>query len=161
MDRPDRLLITGALLLLLAGSVGGAAHGYFVGHDTLLQLREQYEQAFTFAASGRTGAAATALAEARASNYRYVRVIDAHTHLTKLATLLLLLGIVNVMIVPGIRTRRWMASALITGAVLFPVSVYLQIIYQGVLFRSAAAIGALLVIMVIAWLTAVLFKSPA
>ena len=142
----QRPLAVGALALMLLSSAGGLVHGLNVGHGTLLGLREQQQPAFTLAARGNLDAARPALDRAIAASFRHVRVIDAHTHVIKLASLAMLLAFLLPLLPLGGRGRNRVAAGFLCGAILFPGGVLMQVWMPGLVFQSVAALGALLVI---------------
>lgn len=142
----QRPLAAGALALTLASSAGGLMHGLSVGHESLLSLREHHQPAFEQAARGDMNAARAELQHAIGKNFRYVRVIDAHTHVIKLASLALLLAVLLPLLPLGDAMRRAAGWGFLSGAVLFPGGVLLQVWWPGLLFQSVAALGAVLVI---------------
>lgn len=142
----QRPLAAGALALMLAGSAGGLMHGLSVGHESLLSLREHHQPVFEQAARGDMTAARAKLQHAIGRNFRYVRVIDAHTHIIKLASLALLLSFLLPLLPLGDPIRHAAGRGFLSGAVLFPGGVLLQVWVPGLLFQSVAALGAVLVI---------------
>ena len=158
MGNAQRNLILVGLLLILASSVGGVWYAFAVEHQTLLLLREQYEQAFTAAADHDMTAALAALGEGQHANYRYVRMIDAHTHVIKLASLLILIGLLMSVLGWNDQTRQRLAWVLGIGVVLFPLSVLAQIYVSGPMFKAGAALGAIMIIAFMIALVAQLFR---
>jgi len=142
----QRSLAVGALGLMLLGSAGGLVHGLSTGHETLLRLREQHRPAFTLAAAGNMDAAETELRLAIRHNFQNVRVIDAHTHVIKLASLAMMLGFVVPLLPIADRGRRALVLAFLSGTLLFPGGVLAQAWMPGVVFQGIAALGAGLVI---------------
>ncbi len=156
----QRTLAVTALVLMLLGSAGGLLHGWSTGNETLLRLREQQQPAFIHAAQGRMDAARLELQQAIQYNFRYVRVIDAHTHLIKLASLALLLSFIVPLLPLSDRGRRMLATSFLAGAVLFPGGVLGQVWFPGVIFQGVAAIGAALVIAAMGTTVYGLFTLP-
>ena len=78
MKSPEKTLLTGGMLLLVAGLLLGAIYGYLVEHQTLLVLRESYRTLITASAEGDQPAAQAALERARRMNYVYVQIGRAH-----------------------------------------------------------------------------------
>lgn len=154
----QRILAAGALALMLAGSAGGLVHGLLVEHETLLGLREHHQPAFEQAARGNMDVARTYLQRAIDGNYRHVRVIDAHTHVIKLASLALLLAFLLPLLPLAESVRRIAAAAFLCGTVLFPGGVLLQIWVPGLPFQAMAALGAVLVIGAMAATVAALYR---
>ena len=142
----QRSLAVGALGLMLLSSAGGLLHGWSVNHETLLRLREHHQPAFTHAAQARMETARAELQQAMQHNFRHVRVIDAHTHVIKLASLALMLNFIVPLLPLTDRGRRALAGTFLAGAVLFPGGVLMQVWLPGVIFQGVAAVGAMLVI---------------
>ncbi len=142
----QRSLAVAALALMLLSSIGGLVHAFSTGHETLLRLREHHEPAFTQAARGRTEASQTELEHAIRQNFGHVRVIDAHTHVIKLASLALMLSFIVPLLPLTDRGRRMLAVTFLAGTLLFPGGVLAQVWMPGVVFQGVAAIGAVLVI---------------
>lgn len=148
-----------ALSLILFSSVAGAYFAFTVEQRTLLQLREQYESAFSYAAQDDFENAGSAIKAAEKLNYTYVRAIDAHTHIIKLAALLLLISLILPLLNWDEKKQGKFALMLTGGIILFPSSVFLQIYVEGTLFKAGAAVGALLVILSMLLLVVSLFRE--
>ena len=159
MASQQRLVIIIALSLILISSLAGAFFAFSVEQETLLKLREQYETAFVSAAGNDLQTASASLQHAEKLNYRYVRIIDAHTHIIKLATLLLLISLLLPLLNWACKIQLRFAMTLATGCVLFPASIFLQIYVSGLVFKAGAAIGALLIIACMSVLVLSLFKK--
>lgn len=157
----QRKFILVALSLILLSSLAGAFFAFSVEQKSLLQLREQYEQAFVAAAENDFEYAGSSLKQAEKLNYRYVRIIDAHTHFITLASLLLLISLLLPVFNWPEKKQSFFALTLLTGCVVFPGSVYLQIYVSGLTFKIGAAIGALLIILCMAMFVFYLFKREA
>ncbi len=158
MAHRQRQFIIIALSLILISSLAGAFFAFSVEQETLLKLREQYETAFVSAAGNDLQTASASLQHAEKLNYRYVRIIDAHTHIIKLATLLLVVSLLLPLLSWKDKTQTIFALTLATGSIVFPVSIYLQIHVSGLLFRAGAAVGALLIILSMTVLVIALFR---
>jgi len=142
----QRSMAVTAFALLLLGSVGGLMHGLVTGHETLLRLREHQQSAFSDAARGRMDVARVELRQAIQDNFHHVRIIDAHTHVIKLASLALLLGFLVPLLPLTDRGRRALATTFLAGAALFPGAVLGQVWFPGLIFQGIAAVGAVLII---------------
>ncbi len=158
MSAQQRLILTGVAMMLV-GTLYGAVHNFLVDHETLLVLKETYQSAFMSAAAGDMAAAEQALETAKAMNYRYVRAIDTHTHIIKLATLIVLIALVYPLLSWSEGIRRWLSRGFVAGAVMFPLGLFLQIYAQSILLRGLAAAGALLVIACFTLVVVGLFKA--
>ncbi len=146
MSASQKWLIQGGIFLILLGLVYGLAHTFLVQHGTLPVLRESYREAFTAAAQGQLERSQASLEQAKKMNYRYVRVIDVHTHVIKLATLLILIGLLYPQVSWGKRTKSLLAMGFVTGTWLFPAGVFAEIFSTSTFPKALAAGGALLAI---------------
>jgi hypothetical protein len=155
-----RVLAIGALGLMLLGFVLGSWHGARVDSRTLLVLREAYAPAFAAQVRGETGLARAALARAQEANLEHTRVIGAHTHVIKLATVLLVIALSWPVLAGSERRKRLLAGALVAGAVLFPVGLLLQAFHPGVITRAVTALGAGLALVSFAAFAAGLLLAP-
>ena len=159
MKSPEKTLLTGGILLLVAGLLFGAIYGYLVEHQTLLVLRESYRTLITASAEGDQPAAQAALELARRMNYLYVRAVDVHTHLIKLASVVLLVGMVYPFVALSERARRALAALFLGGAWLFPAGVFGEIFLSGIVPQALAAAGATAAIAGLAEIMAGLFRG--
>jgi hypothetical protein len=152
MSTTQRSLLLAALALMLFGVAYGTLYTYRVEHQTLLVLREGYQEAFASAAARDLESAKGELAAAKRANQDYVRSVHIHTHLIKLAIVVLLLALM-IPLVPdnSVRSAR-LATGLVIGILLFTLGVYLQGYSVGMIPESIAATGALLIIGCFAYL---------
>ena len=146
MDNSLRYFILTALLLIFVSSSAGVIYAFSVEHETLLKLREQYESAFSAAAVNNLKDAGSSLRQAEKLNYRYVRMIDAHTHIIKLATLLLVFSLLISNYASHSKIQGRITTTMTAGSILFPAGVLMQVYAAGFLFNVVAATGALLII---------------
>lgn len=137
MSNWQRRLACAALLLVAAGIALGFVQAAIATYDTfpVLQYRHQV------AASER---GLSQIVEP--NSYRYVRVVDAHTHFIKVATVLLLIAILYPVISLGEKLKRALALMLLAGNVVFPAGVLSEIYIPGWTGQAVAAAGALLLI---------------
>jgi len=159
MNSPEKTLLTGGMLLLVAGLLFGAVYGYLVQHETLLVLRESYRTLLAASAAGDQSATQAALERARRMNYVYVRAVDVHTHLIKMASVVLLIGLVYPMVAFSERARRALAALFLAGAWLFPLGVFAEIFWQGLLPQMLAAAGASAAIAALAGIVGGLYRG--
>ena len=125
-----------AALLLAAGGIGlGFVQAAMVGHATAPV--QNFRTQWTAASQGAT---------VDPVSYRNVRVIDAHTHIIKLASVLLLIGLMYPLIAISERAMRWLAVLFVAGSCLFPLGVVGEIYIDGLAPQAVAALGALLVL---------------
>ena len=146
MKSPEKVLLGGGLLLLVAGLLFGAGYGYVVQHQTLLVLRESYRDLLASSAAGDAAGAQAALAQAQRMNYAYVRAVDVHTHMIKLASVVLLVGLMYPLVALSDTARRRLAILFLAGSWLFPAGVFTEIFSHRLLPQALAAGGALLVV---------------
>jgi hypothetical protein len=78
--------------------------------------------------------------------FTYVRAIDAHTHLIKIATLVLLIALVYPVISLPEKRKRAIGLLLVAGNCIFPLGVLGEIFVPGWIPQAVAAAGALMVI---------------
>ena len=154
-----RNLIIVALAVILLSSIAGGMFAFKVEQETLLLLREQYEAAFSAAAHNDIPAARQYLQEAQQQNFRYARIIDAHTHYIKLSVLLLLAAFLLPVCRPGGKIRTLVSASFFAGIALFPTSVYLQTLKPGMIYQGSAAVGALLIIAATTYIVISLFQN--
>jgi hypothetical protein len=74
------------------------------------------------------------------TKYNYVRQVDVHSHWIGLAMLMIVLGAALDGVAIQTRLQTWMAVALLTGSVVFPLGVALQTVSHGAGWASMLAI---------------------
>lgn len=146
MTTPQRWMILGGLAVFLLGLGFGVVHTFLVDHETLLRVKEDYRSAFMAAAEGKDGEAQVALEEAKTANYNFVRSIDTHTHLLKMASVVILIGLILPLVSWTEKTKLALALALLGSAVIFPLGVFGEIFSHSLFPQAVAAGGALLAI---------------
>jgi len=139
MNKPQKLLIIGGLILALLGMCYGLYYALFDEHQTLQGMGISMATGFTEAAENN-------LAEARAGietfgdiKFEYVREVHAHSHWISLGMLLIVLGMAFNQIAFNERQRFLIALGLVGGATIFPLGVLMQTICPG-LFASILSI---------------------
>jgi hypothetical protein len=145
MNREQKWLVTGGLLLITVGLVFGVVYGWLVGHGTLLVLKESYGSALRAAAGGDAAEMRSGAQAGQEANYRLVRAVDVHTHIIKMGTVVLLAGLLWPLLGSARKTR--VALGLIGGAVVFPLGVFLEIYTHSMAAQAVAAIGAAVAIL--------------
>jgi hypothetical protein len=145
MSGSQRTLTVAALFLVAAGILVGFVHAVAVRYNTLPVL--QYRAHWTAAALASTNGPRDAISAAEQESYTDTRVVDAHTHIIKLATVLLLAALVYPLIGLPERRKRTLAIVFLTGICMFPLGVLAEIYVQGRLAQAVAAAGAMLVIL--------------
>jgi hypothetical protein len=146
MSAPRKLLILGGMILAAVGMTYGLHYALFVEHQTLDRMGGSLAAGFTHAAERRLPEANAAIAAYAATRFAYVRQVDVHSHWIGLAMLLIVLGALFDRVAFSQRTRYWLALALLTGAVLFPLGVILETVSAGALPKALAVAGSVLVI---------------
>jgi hypothetical protein len=153
ISRTQQWMLAGGLLLAVLGILFGFTYAYRVQHQTLLVLRESYSKGFVAAAQNEPIAADRALQQARLANYRYGRIVDVHTHIIKLASVLLLGALLCPLIAASEARKRALAVLFAVGACVFPAGVLAEVFWPGRTPQAMAAAGALLVIFSFAGMT--------
>ena len=144
MTKTQRRLISAALLLIAFGILSGFVQAQLSHYNTLLVLQYQgYWKAATLASQDAPLEMAQA---AEHSGYSYTRVVDAHTHLIKVATVLLLITLVYPLIALPEPRKRMLAILFLIGNCAFPLGVLAEIYVRNRSAQALAAAGALLVI---------------
>src|SRR2546423_21907 len=154
MTDARRTLIVGGLALLALSMAYGLWYALAVEHQRLDQVGGSLAGSFSQAADRNVDSAQKKLQEYGDARYRYIREVDAHSHWSGLALLLVLLGLaVDYLAFPE-RARLWLARAMLLSAAAFPACVFWQSFDSGNLPRMASAIfaGVLVVAMaLVAW----------
>ena len=149
MSHSRRILIIGSLALLALSMAYGLWYALAMEHQRLDQIGGSLAGSFLQAADRNLDGAQKKLQEYGDARYRYTREVDAHSHWTGLALLLLLLGAAFDQLAFAERMRIWLAWLLLISATGFPACVLWQNLHHGTLPRIASAIfaGVLLVAM--------------
>ncbi len=142
MDRAQKLLIVGGLLLTLWGMSYGLYYALFDEHQTLERIGERLAASYAHAARREMPQAHAALDEYAAAKFEYVREVDVHSHWSGLAVLLFVLGLMFDRLGFEERRRLALAIVLIAGSFVFPFGVILQTVSRGALANALAAGGA-------------------
>ena len=146
MTRSGRVLVIGGLLLAVWGMTYGLYYAVFVEHQTLDTIGGSLADAFVHAAEQASQQSQTSMQAYASANYIYVRQVDAHGHWIGLGLLLVVLGIAFNRVGFSESARLALASALIAGAILFPLGVLLETMIQGPIPKAVAVLGSALVI---------------
>jgi hypothetical protein len=159
MSGTQRKLVAAALLLVATGILVGFAHAAIVRYNTLPVL--QY-RAHWMAASLATQHGSRDLIHAvEHKSYTYTRVVDAHTHLIKVATVLLLVALVSPLISVPEKRKRILVIMFLAGNCAFPLGVLAEIYVQGRTPQALAAVGAVLIIVAFAGMLWGLLRGTA
>jgi hypothetical protein len=146
MTSSRKLLVFGGLALAIWGMTYGIWYAVFREHQTLDGLGAALATGFMRAAENRMAESQAALAAAASRSFVYVRQVDAHGHWIGLGLLLLILGIAFDRVGFGERVRVFLAVALLSGAVIFPLGVLLETWNRGTGPQAIAVVGSALVI---------------
>jgi hypothetical protein len=153
MSSTRRLLILGGIALALWGMGYGLWYAVFAEHQALNDIGSSLAMAFDASANRNPGAAETAFSSYSEAKYVYDRQVDIHSHWIGLAMLLIVVGIAFDRVRFAERHRFLLASALLSGAVIFPLGVLLQTFNHGPIPRAVAILGSALVIVALLGIT--------
>ena len=140
MSSARKLLLVGGLTLAAFGMLYGLHYAVFVEHQTLDRMGASLAQAFASAAERDTVEAHSAIEAYALTKYDYVRQVDVHSHWIGLAMLLIVLGAAFEGVALSARLKTWLAAALVSGSIVFPMGVILQTVSHGAVYASALAI---------------------
>jgi len=148
MSSSQRKLAAAALLLVAVGILFGFGHAVAVRYNTLPVL--QYRTHWTAAALAAQHGPNEAIQATGHKSYAYTRVVDAHTHIIKLATVLLVLALIYPLVALPEKRKRMLAIMFLAGNCVFPLGVLAEIYVRGRSAQALAAAGAMLVIVAFA-----------
>lgn len=150
MTLSSRILVVGGLFLAVWGMSYGLYYAVFVEHQTLEAIGGSLAGAFVHAAERNMAESQTAMQRYATANYDYVRQVDAHGHWIGLGLLLFVLGIAFGRVGFAEWIRRLLASALLIGAILFPLGVLAETVNHGPAPRAMAILGSAVIIATLA-----------
>jgi hypothetical protein len=144
MKNMQKTLTSAALILVTMGVALGLVYATAERSETfpVLQYRAFWAAASTPGQSDSTNLSRNFQHDV----YTYVRVIDAHTHLIKIATVILLIVLVYPLISLPENRKRSLGWMLVAGNCVFPLGVLGEIYIPGRFPQAVAAAGALLVV---------------
>jgi len=154
MSTERKILVLGGLLLAGFGMLYGLHYALFIEHQTLDGMGAALTQAFVHAAEHDVLQGHASIDSYARLKYTYVRQVDVHSHWIGLAMLLIGLGVVFNQVSFGPQVRLWLAIALLTGAIVFPLGVLLQTAMKGPVPSALAVIGSAVIttaLLIIAW----------
>jgi hypothetical protein len=161
MSGSRRLLISGGVALAVFGMLYGLHYAVFVEHQMLDRMGGSLATAFVQVAARNWSGSQAALADYADTKYRYVRQVDVHSHWIGLGMLMIVLGVTFERVGISERSRRWIAAALLAGAIFFPLGVILQTARSVAALGSAlAVIGSALVTIALAAVTLGFWRQP-
>jgi len=140
MSGARKLLVFGGISLAVFGMLYGLHYAIFVEHQTLDRMGGSLAQAFVRAAEGNVPELDRAVDKYASTKYNYVRQVDVHSHWIGLAMLMIVLGVALDGAALEERLQTWIAVALLTGSLVFPLGVMLQTISHGAFWASMLAI---------------------
>jgi hypothetical protein len=143
---PRKLLIFGGLALAAWGMCYGLAYAVFIEHQTLDGIGSSLATGFAQAAARHMTESHAALTDVASRSYVYVRQVDAHGHWIGLALLLVIFGIGYDRVNFSEHVRTLLATALLSGSILFPLGVLLETWNRGVGPQTLAVFGSAVVI---------------
>jgi hypothetical protein len=152
-------LVAAALLLVATGILVGFAHAAIARYNTLPVL--QYRAHWMAASLATQHGSRQLIQDAEHKSYTYTRVVDAHTHLIKVATVLLLVALVSPLISLPEKRKRTLVIMFLAGNCAFPLGVLAEIFVQGRSAQALAATGAMLIIVAFAGMLWGLLRGTA
>jgi hypothetical protein len=141
MTSSSKILIIGGLALAAFGMLYGLHYAVFIEHQTLDRMGGALANGFVQVAQGQIPEAHASIDSYGRTRYNYVRQVDVHSHWIGLGMLMILLGVVFDSQGFSEQTRRWLALALLTGSLAFPLGVILQTATHGAIFASVLAVA--------------------
>ena len=150
MSACRRILLIGGLALAAWGMAYGLWYAVFAEHQALDAIGSALTSGFSAAAQRDAGGITLAFAHYREAKYVYDRCVDVHSHWLGLAILLIVVGLAFDRVAFSENSKRFLAVALLLGAVLFPFGVWLQTLSQGSFPRAVAVAGSALMVVSLA-----------
>jgi hypothetical protein len=145
MSSSRKLLILGGLALASVGMLYGLYYALFAEHQALDGMGAALTEAFVTAAERHLPQSNAAIDGYARTKYVYLREVDVHSHWIGLAMLLIALGAAFDRVNFSERSRHYLAIALLSGAIIFPLGVVLQTMIPGPLPSALAIAGTVLV----------------
>lgn len=158
-----RLILAG-LLIILVGFFYGLVYVFVVNHDPLLQLKDNYEPAFTQLTQQLKSEqidknildTVDTISE---KSTRFRRAIGAHTHSINLGLLLILLALLFNTAFANSTYKSYIATFMGLGVISYPLGLGLQAAGLILIGEGFALLGAVVVITCIALFLSKLFIS--
>jgi len=148
MTSSQKLLVNAALWLTGVGIIVGFLQAALVRYETFPVLQHRAHWAAAALPVQDSASQPTPSAERQA--FVYTRLIDAHTHVIKVATVMLLVALLFPLITIPEGKKRMLTVLFVVGNVFFPVGVVAEIYVEGYPAETLAAVGALLIIIAFA-----------
>ncbi len=146
MNKTQKLLIIGGLVLALLGMCYGLYYALFDEHQTLQGMGVSMATGFTEAAENNLAEAHAAIETFGDIQFEYRREVHAHSHWISLGMLLIVLGMAFNQIAFNERHRFFIALILVSGATIFPLGVLLQTICPGLFASTLSICGTIAII---------------
>ena len=150
MSASRRILLIGGLALAGWGMAYGLWYAVFAEHQALDSIGSALTSGFSASAQRDSASIASALDRYREAKYLYDRCVDVHSHWLGLAILLIVVGLAFDRVAFSENSKRFLAVALLLGAVLFPFGVWLQTLSHGSFPRAVAIAGSALMVLALA-----------
>ena len=140
MSGSRRVLIIGGIALAVWGMSYGLWYAVFAEHQALDTIGSSLAGSFAAAADRNPAVMESSLEQYREAKYVYDRQVDVHGHWIGLAMLLIVLGAAFEGVALSARLKTWLAAALVSGSIVFPMGVILQTVSHAAAYASALAI---------------------
>jgi len=146
MKKSQKILLLAGLVLTILGMAYGFWYAVADEHPTLERMGVSLASAFAEAAKGDMAQAQGLLEDYGETRFEYIRDVHTHSHLAALSTLLLVLGLCFRQLSFSERTKRYLAYALVFGAVSLPLGSFIEMYVTGPVITAISALGALALI---------------
>jgi len=143
MTGSQKILLTAGLALTILGMTYGFWYALADEHPTLERMGLSLASAFAEVAADDMAQAQEYLGDYGDARFEYIRDVHTHSHLASLSTLLLLLGLFFNRVAFGERTRLFLASVLVLGALALPLGSFLEMFVAGPVPKALSVLGAL------------------
>ena len=161
MTVSQKILLIAGLSLTILAMVYGFWHAVADEHPTLERMGVSLATAFAEAAQGKMDRTADSLNAYGETRFEYIRDVHTHSHLAELSTVLLVLGLFFKQLSFPERSRLYLASILVFGAVALPLGSFLEMFLTGPVPMILAMLGAVSLIGGLAATAAGLLLSSA
>lgn len=130
MDRIQRRVVVGGLILILAGFIYGGVYTVLVDRTSLLQIKDSYSSVFLIVAEKSEAKNAAdillQLGQLQDLRVRYTRAIGAHVHAINLGLVVILAGLLLPLTRLTPDKGRWLATLFLGGGAIYPIGLSLQ-----------------------------------
>jgi len=142
MTGSQKILLSAGLALTILGMAYGFWYAVADEHPTLERMGVSMATAFAQAAQGKMDESAESLNAYGSTRFEYIRDVHTHSHLAELSTVLLVLGLFFNQLSFSERSRVYLASILVFGAVALPLGSFLDMFLTGPVSTVLAMLGA-------------------